>query len=627
MSVEIETPASVPRQNDPVLQTTAATNLVNPVDGPIIRFPPFPQAPEGVQIMPFKDFEEGGICMDPGPNDAEVDTFGVPTVPLRPQHSTDVCKTNTKRKRRAEEMQARKKGGLGAKKLLWWEEWQEREVARVSVGFDSHSTRFERIHAAAADFTSGRSWPLDFESESGPRFIWEKFQRYIGVSDGSPAPSGKKSKVFKEQAAAEQEEEEMSDVEDPDEETPEDPMAGIVLDKALPAAVKTQAQLAEKEDKLLAFFESPEKSIRIFLTSYGRVMGYIWSEPNLECMGRVLEFFVNYLLRSKVVPEIERSLRRSLDILAVSIKELPNTSALAKVNPDPFSQACTNCWGRKSEGYSIVELDLSHLPQNPPNVPTASKVEEVSNETESKENNASGWGDNSGWASGNAESGGGWGEGTIDASTDLNAWGEPSTIEEQISQWDVLKPKTLLELLGPTALPLTHTTGIVEQSIRRIKSIIPPPANPAKSAPLGEGIFDPDVDAVENDLDRQFAKVILEPMLDWDGGDYPVYARPTILETSVGAVADPNAPEAAEGTPKAYDPYKDEITLLVVPTPGNIALMSEGMGLGGVWVQIVRQDNAVVKKKKKGKSKSKRTIPSYWYLEELAMTTPSFWAV
>ena len=33
---------------------------------------------------------------------------------------------------------------------------------------------YENIIAAAADFTSGRVWPVTFASESGPKFIWEK---------------------------------------------------------------------------------------------------------------------------------------------------------------------------------------------------------------------------------------------------------------------------------------------------------------------------------------------------------------------------------------------------------------------------------------------------------------------
>lgn len=116
-------------------------NTVNPAvtistDGPRLTFPPFPEAPEGVHIEPFSTFQERGIAMDPGPDDAEVDTFGIPTVPLKPRHATDACKTNTKRKRRAEDDASRKKRGLGSKKVPWWQQWEDTESIRFSVGFD-----------------------------------------------------------------------------------------------------------------------------------------------------------------------------------------------------------------------------------------------------------------------------------------------------------------------------------------------------------------------------------------------------------------------------------------------------------------------------------------------------------
>ena len=64
---------------------------------------------------------------------------------------------------------------------------------------------------------------------------------------------------------------------------------------------------------------------------------------NLDCIPRVLRFFVTFLLRSKVLPEIERGLRRSLDVITLAITELPNTSNIAKTFPDKFSLACNAC--------------------------------------------------------------------------------------------------------------------------------------------------------------------------------------------------------------------------------------------------------------------------------------------
>ena len=37
-----------------------------------------------------------------------------------------------------------------------------------------HASHYEKLVAAAADFTSGRIWPVNFASETGPKFVWEK---------------------------------------------------------------------------------------------------------------------------------------------------------------------------------------------------------------------------------------------------------------------------------------------------------------------------------------------------------------------------------------------------------------------------------------------------------------------
>jgi len=111
-----------------------SANLVNPVDGPFIRFPPWPIAPPGIHVMPFKEFIERGIRMEAGPDDAEVDALGIPTIPIRTRHATDQCKTNTKRKREAEEgVKSRKKGVI---RKGWEEVWRETEVIRFSRSFN-----------------------------------------------------------------------------------------------------------------------------------------------------------------------------------------------------------------------------------------------------------------------------------------------------------------------------------------------------------------------------------------------------------------------------------------------------------------------------------------------------------
>ena len=112
----------------------SAANLVNPVDKTFFfTFPPFPTVPEGVTIMPFKEFKEGGICIEAGADEEEVDTLGIPTVPIHKRHDIDQCKTNAKRKRKAEKVKAKKTPVV---QKLWWEQWDDTEASRFSPGFN-----------------------------------------------------------------------------------------------------------------------------------------------------------------------------------------------------------------------------------------------------------------------------------------------------------------------------------------------------------------------------------------------------------------------------------------------------------------------------------------------------------
>lgn len=61
-----------------------------------IRFPPFPQPPAGVQIIPFDAFKEVGIKLG-GTGDIELDGLGIPTIPLRVKHDIDTAKTDPRR--------------------------------------------------------------------------------------------------------------------------------------------------------------------------------------------------------------------------------------------------------------------------------------------------------------------------------------------------------------------------------------------------------------------------------------------------------------------------------------------------------------------------------------------------
>ena len=75
---------------------------------------------------------------------------------------------------------------------LLWEKWEVAEARSfhtklnppwVGSFFSSiclwcslhrYASDYEKIIAAAAEFASGRVWPVNFPRYSGPKFIWEK---------------------------------------------------------------------------------------------------------------------------------------------------------------------------------------------------------------------------------------------------------------------------------------------------------------------------------------------------------------------------------------------------------------------------------------------------------------------
>ena len=108
----------------------------DPVEGRL-TFPPFPPVPQGVTLIPFEKFKERGIQIfgiEEG-DDVERDGLGIPTVELRVHHDTDICKTETKRKRRAKKAQqisaATRTPGV---RKEWWEQWMETDDLRVVTG-------------------------------------------------------------------------------------------------------------------------------------------------------------------------------------------------------------------------------------------------------------------------------------------------------------------------------------------------------------------------------------------------------------------------------------------------------------------------------------------------------------
>ena len=334
---------------------------------------------------------------------------------------------------------------------------------------------------------------------------------------------------------------------------------------------------------------------------------------------------------------------------------------MGRALPDAFSDGCKGLWGTMQLNWVLPE-DASSSSANEPEAkrPKLDDSEDARPQSPEKPSAADADADaDPGTAETNITSaGGGWGtaaEGETPEGwgTTPNSWGDTSAfasaeggegpthdldppiwdasaVDIAPATWD-LQPPTLFPLLGPTMLPLTHTTGVVEQSTRRIVRVDPPrlPRLIAQNAPAAE--------AVEEDLACRFARLILAP---WDRLDKRTYEAgsdvlpPTILSTSHGTVVLEEDDESEEGKGKGdgksalrvHRPWKDEIAVLIDPKLTDVLLT--GMGIGAIWVEIARdkegEESSGAGTSKKGKGK-KKEVPKYWYMEQLVHQLPSFY--
>ena len=292
-------------------------------------------------------------------------------------------------------------------------------------------------------------------------------------------------------------------------------------------------------------------------------------------------------------------------------KELPATFAISRALDDSFSKGCSSLWGR-----IIQTIDLGEEYAEPTKTQEVEELENaiidhdkitsregtwanIGEEIEGGDNtnNWEAWEKREGWEGwGSNDVEGGWGS----TSQDFNSFNDGPE-----SGWNIGPLPTLTTLLGPTSLPLTHTTGIFEGSMRKLMDLIPP-------SPVESSTVNSSASGVEEELGGRFGKIIPGPWIGWDCGKEAILDKPTILPRSRGPVKTQN--ENDQGVENAHDPYKDNITVLV--DPATLETMIVGVGIVGNWVQITRADedgNPV------GGGRD------MWYMEQVTQVVPSFY--
>ncbi|OSD04489.1 hypothetical protein PYCCODRAFT_1364032 [Trametes coccinea BRFM310] len=572
------------------------------------------------------------------------------------------------------------------RRAMWYEEWAEGEELRRTAGvIDPSLPRIDRLHQAAYDFKQGR--PLHTNQELSQ--LWDRWRLYLGLISGMAPPATRKKNSQMRDALAAMAEAGDDDDDDEEEEMPATrppKKADVVVTnddnipaKAAPAVQPSKPFFTEeqreqrreyfrevRDTKADRFLNDPETAVKIFLSGYYRDRGMIFSEKYCRDGPILLNFFLNFLLRNRVFPESEKDLRKAVAITEQAQKELPHSFVVSRTVPDEFSQGCellfgtktrTNIWQDADQGTSgdEGEPDAKRQKVDGPIAPTVlqeaagfDKIEVVTPDTmaameQDAQEVRAGANLNGGEEDPSEMT---WGTEPAPA-PDANApsWGDMNaawTAPEDPDIWDTTpKSNPLGGFLGATALPLTHTTGIVERSTRRVKAITPPPPHAAvvgkKKARRGatQAEDGPDAAAVERDLEGRFAKVVLIPWHEWDLYDKADVTKPRILPESRGPVVkeEDEVVETEEGAPKPHNPFKDEITLLVEPATAEKLLV--GIGIEATWIQLARTDPEAFLKADADAQQNIQGAPDsdagasgeptqYWYMEQTLAVLPSF---
>ena len=340
---------------------------------------------------------------------------------------------------------------------------------------------------------------------------------------------------------------------------------------------------------------------------------------------RVVLFFLKFLARNRALPEIRRELSNAIAIAERAQDELPRTRIISMNVPDDFGLSCVHLFGSrepKTDWSTALQCSAGDDSLDEVRLDTEEKNcrEKGSNKMDDSsvrvpdeptpqppiEEHVESW-DSTNWG---APSDSTWGY--------AGGWGDPPSnavdaVQDAIKSW--ARPKYfLMDLLGPTSLPLTHKVGYVERSTRHIISCtMPVDAGPNKFP--------------GHDL-SMFAKVVFGCHRRFFNHDRAAIKKPELLE-------DPFTDDKAhlEGDDRStdlecskHDPGRDRITVYLLPEAAEKLIPR--MNVKAIYVQVV-PDRTWKDPAQHGLGASdndqRQSDQVFWYIEKVEQILPSFW--
>ncbi|KAJ1309928.1 hypothetical protein OPQ81_006687 [Rhizoctonia solani] len=608
---------------------------------PFYKWPPFPTKPEGVTIIPFSQFVATGLRADQDDDDTPgVDQQGIRTIGLQARHDGEKKKRRRKKKN--------EKGEIVEVPLAWWEELEEdTKNTKPIYKYDQRETYLDRLIQAWKDFNEKRRFPTHVQAVAHALGVC------IGVVD--PNPTGVKTKVKANSDDGGSDDEFGDDGEKAD--ASEAPLPAPVTQDLYDADLKPETA---REKAMDAFFQDPERVIKLFLTSYAYDKGIYWNEVKLRDTPILVEAFLNFLEVNQVFGPSEKSTRFGIaqgkKVAQLAKEEMPHANKLANVLPDSWGKASGALWGQRLTGptaWVFGHLPDEAGPMNSEDIPDVTSVQPtvtgdamvfkptdtellvdaieppsingVQTEWANTGDDAlasNNWGSFNAWGAGAPESGGWGGEGAdIDEGEnagenptwDADAFMEPPP-PDPATVWGDFAPsghEQLEALIGPNNLAKTYVTLRVEIGSRVIGTLIEPPANPTATP---EGTSFADI------AQQRLARLTLSPS--------------RFLKTAPAYGACITKPDMM-GTPIDESKF-GWLTRLCSMSYARGA----GMTITGTFVQVAELappkedepaeteptgESVKKKKKKKGKKDATTGVRSWWFLYQLTQVFPTFY--
>ncbi|EKM60003.1 uncharacterized protein PHACADRAFT_206218 [Phanerochaete carnosa HHB-10118-sp] len=684
---------------------------VHPHERPFIVFPPFPEPPPGAKIPIWSEFKPAGIqvVLDPDSGEIEHDGRGIPVVRLASSHS--LTPAERMKHKSNKKMKKTTVGPDGvSKRMTWYEDWDEFETTR-RANIDPALDRIGSLYSAALEFKTCRPWPPPL-TESNPLLLWDYWRHYLGlISQIQSEP--KKSK--QQDQLEDEDEDDGGDADAPEGQTTvtvvddaegrqqnEGERHSQLQPKELDEEALTRRERwsEAQENKKEAFLNDPEQTVKIFFSSHWRDKGYVHSKEKCKEGPILIAFFLRYLIRNRVFPEEEAALKRAAALCDRAKEELPATWTVAQTLPDRVSAGFEELNGNVTPGMfgggilheaadaededaandesesdvgASKEPDakkrklesqseaLDKMREDDPTVeaidPNAIDHDSAAVRDAIRDNVDQNGGEAEFELKPDEQPPNSWHNFTWDQSQSANndtvmgSWGTAAPLD---SVWIIEQKNALIELLGPTALPSTHTTGVIERSTRKIAKIIRPVPAPAKNAKKQKGLTP--AEAVEAELAQRLGVVVFTPWVKVGNHVASDITPPQILPDSRGKVVlptltksdllnhglrnppPPPPPPNDEGSLNSpFDPRSDAVHVLVDPETLDKLEPFVGMGVLATFVQIARkvepgddmkerpQSWDSKKKSKQRGAPGKNGEPTrWWYMESVMLSLTSF---